>query len=192
MKIVGIAGSMNPASSTKKVIQIVLDAASKAGAETELIHLAEWKLPIYDKREDVSTYPPQVHDFIRKVTEADGLVIGSPEYHGSLSGALKNAIDFLEGRHLKDKQVAIVGVAGGSMGATNTVNTLQIIMRNLHAWPLPSSPSVPNASQAFTEDGKLKDEKLQARMEQLGVQLVQSIRLMNPQVSLATALKEKV
>lgn len=106
-------------------------------------------------------------------------MIGSPEYHGTMTGALKNALDFLEGRHLRDKQVALVGVAGGSMGATNTVNTLQLIMRNLHAWPLPASPSIPSAYNAFTPDGKLKDERLQARMETLGQQLVEFVNLMN-------------
>lgn len=181
MKIVGIAGSMNRESTTKLAVGIVLNAAKEAGAEIEMIHLADWKLPIYDDREDASTYPEEVHLFIRKISEADGLVIGSPEYHGTITGALKNSLDFLEGRHLRDKQVAILGVSGGSMGATNTVNTLQLILRNLHAWPLPSSPSIPSAYNAFTPEGKLKDERLQSRLESLGEQLVEFIRLMKPQ-----------
>ncbi|MDF2680770.1 MAG: yhdA [Brevibacillus sp.] len=180
MKIVGISGSMNTDSTTKQAVSIVLEAAKAAGADIELIHLAEWKMPLYDDREDTSTYPEIVHRFIKTISEADGLVIGSPEYHGTLTGALKNSLDFLEGRYLRDKQVAIIGVAGGSMGATNTVNTLQIIMRNLHAWPLPASPSIPSAYNAFTPEGKLKDERLQARMELLGKQLVQYVHSMNP------------
>ncbi|TGV12345.1 NAD(P)H-dependent oxidoreductase [Mesorhizobium sp. M00.F.Ca.ET.186.01.1.1] len=179
MKIVGIAGSMNNNSTTKQAVAIVLDAAKAAGADIEMIHLADWSLPIYDDREDATTYPEIVHRFVQKISGADGLVIGSPEYHGTITGALKNAIDFLEGRHLRDKQVAPIGVAGGSMGATNTVNTLQLIMRNLHAWPLPASPSIPSAYNAFTPEGKLKDERLQARLEALGQQLVQFVQMMN-------------
>jgi len=171
---------MNTDSTTKQAVQIVLDAAKEAGATVEMIHLADWKMPIYDDREDTSTYPEVVHTFIKTISEADGLVIGSPEYHGTITGSLKNALDFLEGRHLRDKQVALIGTAGGSMGATNTVNTLQLIMRNLHAWPLPSSPSIPSAYNAFTPEGKLKDERLQARMELLGKQLAQFVQLMNP------------
>lgn len=177
MKILGISGSMNPDSTTKKAVAIVLAAAQKAGADTELIHLAEWPMPIYDVRDDFSTYPETVHRFVRKVTEADGLIIASPEYHGTISGALRNALDFLEGRYLRDKPVAVLGVAGGSMGATNTVNTLHLIMRNLHAWALPASPSVPNAYSAFDADGKLKDPRLQERLETLGGQLVQTVNL---------------
>jgi NAD(P)H-dependent FMN reductase len=179
MKIIGLSGSMRADSTTKKAVTIVLQAAERAGADTGLIHLADWKLPIYDDRSDTSTYPEVVHRFIKVVSEADGLVIGSPEYHGSLTGALKNSLDFLEGRYLKDKQVALLGVAGGSMGATNTVNTLNDIMRNLHAWPLPSSPTIPSAYNAFRPDGKLKDEKLQARLEMLGTKLVEFVKIMN-------------
>jgi len=171
---------MNTDSTTKQAVQIVLDAAKEAGATVEMIHLADWKMPIYDDREDTSTYPEVVHTFIKAISEADGLVIGSPEYHGTITGSLKNALDFLEGRHLRDKQVALIGTAGGSMGAINTVNALQLIMRNLHAWPLPSSPSIPSAYNAFTPEGKLKDERLQARMELLGKQLVQFVQMMNP------------
>lgn len=94
MKIVGIAGSMNKSSTTKQAVAIVLDAAKAAGADIEMIHLADWKLPIYDDREDASTYPEVVHRFVQKISEADGLVIGSPEYHGTMTGALKNALDF--------------------------------------------------------------------------------------------------
>lgn len=180
MKIIGIAGSMRADSTTQKAVSIVLKAAERAGADTQLIHLAEWQLPIYDGRSDTSTYPDVVHRFIQAVENADGLVIGSPEYHGSLTGALKNSLDFLEGRHLKDKQVALLGVAGGSLGATNTVNTLNQIMRNLHAWPLPSSPTIPSAYNAFTPDGRLKDEALQARLEILGTKLVEFVQFMNP------------
>jgi NAD(P)H-dependent FMN reductase len=97
MKIVGIAGSMNAQSTTKLAVEIVLKAAREAGAETELIHLAEWPMPVYDNRDDASTYPETVHRFVQKVSEADGLVIGSPEYHGSITGALKNALDFWKG-----------------------------------------------------------------------------------------------
>ncbi|MCR8965011.1 NAD(P)H-dependent oxidoreductase [Brevibacillus halotolerans] len=172
MKIVGIAGSMNVESSTKKVMQIVLDSAKMEGAEVELIHLAEWPLPLYDARNDASTYPEIVHQFVKKVAEADALVAGSPEYHGTITGALKNSFDFLEGRFLQGKPVAIIGVAGGSMGATNTVNTLQLIFRNLHAYPLPGSPSVSNSYKAFTEDNTLQDERLQERFVNLGKELV--------------------
>jgi FMN reductase len=107
--------------------------------------------------------------------EADGFILGSPEYHGSISGVLKNALDFIGARELEGKFVALVGTAGGALGATNTLNTLNIICRTLHAWPLPSMPSVPQSYMAFNPDGTLKDEKLQKRLEELGHNLVATI-----------------
>lgn len=176
MRILAITGSMNPNSRTKKATDIVIEAAKEAGCDhIEHIHLATFPLPIYDCRKDKSTYPENVHTLIQKIEEADGLILASPEYHGSLSGALKNALDFIEGRNMKGKIVAILASLGGSV-ATNTVNTLHQICRNLHAWPLPNSPSVPKAYEAFNEDGTLKDEQIHARLTALGERLVQELR----------------
>jgi NAD(P)H-dependent FMN reductase len=177
MKILAISGSMNANSSTKKATEITIQAAKKAGGTVELIHLADLPLPIFDCRKDKTTYPENVHQFINKVEEADGLILSSPEYHGSLTGALKNALDFVGGRQMEGKVVALLATAGSALGATNTLNTLQLICRNLHAWPLPLSPSVPRAYDAFNEDGTLKDKKLQERLEELGYQLVKELKL---------------
>ncbi|WP_202081095.1 NADPH-dependent FMN reductase, partial [Caldalkalibacillus salinus] len=145
MKILAITGSMNTESKTKLATDIVVNAAKQEDVQVEHIHLAHFPLPVFDCRDDRATYPENVHTFTRKVDEADGLILASPEYHGSISGALKNALDFIDGRNMEGKVVAILGAAGGGFGATNTVNTLQQICRNLHAWPLPSSPSVPRS-----------------------------------------------
>lgn len=184
MNIVGISGSMNPDSTTKKAVAIALQAAERAGAKTELIHLADWPLPVYDVRDDESTYPETVHRFIQKISDADALLIASPEYHGTLTGALKNAIDFLAARHLREKPVAVMGIAASSLGAANTVNTLHLIMRNLHAWAIPNSPSIPNSSRAFGPDGKLIDARLHERVELLGQQLVRMVRMIKAEKQL--------
>jgi FMN reductase len=175
MKIVAVSGSMNPESTTRKAVEIVAKASEAEGAEVRRVDLRELNMPVYDCREDESTYPESVHLFKQWMLEADAFIIGSPEYHGSVSGALKNALDFIGARELEGKFVALVGTSGGALGATNTLNTLNIICRTLHAWPLPSMPSVPQSYQAFRPDGTLKDAKLQQRLEQLGRQLVKAV-----------------
>ncbi|RAL26587.1 NADPH-dependent FMN reductase [Thermoflavimicrobium daqui] len=182
MKILAIAGSMNPGSTTKQSVKIVMEAAQKYGAEVELFDFREKPLPIYDNRSDDSTYPESVQRFKAKMLEADGFIFGSPEYHGSISGVLKNALDFIGARELEGKLVALVATAGGAMGATNTLNTLSIICRTLHAWPLPSMVSVPRSYMAFNPDGSLKDEKIQQRLEDLGKSLVEAIEIMGKEV----------
>ncbi|PMB01480.1 flavin reductase [Fischerella thermalis CCMEE 5273] len=176
MKIVALSGSMNPASTTRQAVTIVMKAAISSGTEVELIHLGDWKLPLYDCRSDESSYPEAVHRFRERIRQADGFIIGSPQYHGSLSGCLKNALDFIGSRELAGKFVALVGTSGGALGATNTLNTLNEICRNLHAWPLPSAPSVPQSHGAFLPDGTLKDKQLQKRLENLGQQLVRMMQ----------------
>ncbi|PTX53901.1 FMN reductase [Melghirimyces profundicolus] len=176
MKLVAVSGSMNPHSTTRKAVSIVAGAARKEGAEVEIIDLGEWNLPMFDCRPDDSTYPDRVQRFKERMLEADGVILGSPQYHGTLSGCLKNALDFIGARELEGKFVALLGTAGGALGATDTLNTLNIICRTLHAWPLPSMPSVPRSFEAFLPDGRLKDEKLQARLEKLGRDLVRIIQ----------------
>ncbi|SEN23865.1 NADPH-dependent FMN reductase [Lihuaxuella thermophila] len=182
MKVLAIAGSLNEQSTTHLAVGIVANAAREAGAEVEIFDLRKYPLPIYDGRSDESTYPETVKMFKEKMMEADGFILGSPEYHGSISGVLKNALDFIGARELEGKVVALVGTAGGAMGATNTLNTMNIICRTLHAWPLPSVVSVPQSYMAFKPDGTLKDEKLQKRLEDLGRNLVKSIGLFRSEI----------
>ncbi len=184
MKILAVAGSLNEQSTTHAAVGIVAEAARKAGAEVEIFDLRKHPLPIYDCRSDETTYPETVKMFKEKMLEADGFILGSPEYHGSISGVLKNALDFIGARELEGKAVALVGTAGGAMGATNTLNAMNIICRTLHAWPLPSMVSVPQSYMAFKPDGTLKDEKLQKRLEDLGQNLVRFISLIRSKVQL--------
>jgi NAD(P)H-dependent FMN reductase len=175
VKILAVPGSLTEDSTTHKAVAIVAEAARQTGAEVEIFDLRKYPLPIYDARSDESTYPENVHRFKQKMLEAEGYILASPEYHGSVSGVLKNALDFIGARELEGKFVALLGTSGGALGATNTLNTLNIICRTLHAWPLPSMPSVPQAYQAFHPDGSLKDEKLESRLKRLGVDLVKTI-----------------
>jgi NAD(P)H-dependent FMN reductase len=181
MKILGIAGSMNADSTTKKATDIVARAAGTEGAQVNVIHLADLTLPVFRPDQAPEDYTQNAAYFIEQVREAKGLILASPEYHGSISGCLKNALDYISGRDLEDKIVATLGTSGGGMGATKTVEVLGQICRTLHAWPLPLTPSVSRSYDAFREDGQLKDEKLQGRLEALGRRLVQELRLRNSQ-----------
>lgn len=176
MKILAIVGSMRKNSTTKKATQLMAKTIEQQGVEVDLFHLAEQPLPIFDSRKDESTYPENVHTFMKKVDEADAYIWASPEYHGSVSGALKNALDFIDAKQIENKLVAIIGTAGGRLGATKTVDTLHQIARHLNAWPLPKSPTIPKSWDAFNDDGTLKDASIQDRLEQLGVTLVTEMK----------------
>lgn len=179
MKVVALVGSTRKKSTTKKAVEIMKNEIEKQNIDVEIIHFAEVKLPIYDGDLDKEHYPEEVKQFTAKILEADAVILASPEYHGSVTGVLKNAIDYLGAREMSGKLAAIVCTAGSKLGAANTVNTLHQICRNLHAWALPQSPSIPAAYEAFNTDGTLKDENLQNRLETLGRRLAEEVALRN-------------
>jgi FMN reductase len=134
--IVGISGSPRPGATTLTMVKAILAACQKKGAQTELLDLAQVKLPFFDHREswDYGAEHKRVQDLLAK---ADGFVIGSPEYHGSLSGALKNFLDLLDyKRVLAGKPVAFCGV--GSMSrARSMLDHALVVARALKMWSVP-------------------------------------------------------
>jgi FMN reductase len=166
--IAGICGSLREDSHTREAIRIALDGAAELGAKTQLIDLTEYELPFCDGRNDQSTYPPDVHRLRSEVKAADGLILGTPEYHGSLSGALKNALDLMGFDEFEGKMIGLVGVAGGGAGAYNSLNTLRTIGRSLHAWVIPDQVSIPGAHRHFDATGNITDEDLRDRLHGVG------------------------
>ena len=93
-KIVGLGGSLREGSRSRAALAVALDGAAAAGAEVELLDLRQLELPMY--RPELEIDPPeQVRRVIDTCYEADGLMWSSPMYNGSVSGAFKNAIDWL-------------------------------------------------------------------------------------------------
>ena len=108
---------------------------------------------------------------------ADGLILGTPEYHGGLSGVLKNALDLMSFDEFEGKMIGLVGVSGGRMGAHDALNTLRNVGRALHSWVIPEQASVPEAWKVFTDDGKITDPQLETRLKEVGSQLARFARL---------------
>ncbi|MCH8903038.1 MAG: NAD(P)H-dependent oxidoreductase [Bacteroidetes bacterium] len=168
IKIVGISGSLRTGSFTKMAVDIALQGAKENGAQTELIDLKEYELVSCDGREDVDSYPADVQKMRTQVKEARGIILGTPEYHGNMSGVLKNALDLMGWDEFEGKMVGLVGVAGGSVGAMNSLLSLREVGRSLHCWVIPKQVSIANAYEMFNDDGSLKDEKLNERVKQVG------------------------
>lgn len=90
-KIVAIAGSLRKVSYTRFALNIALKAAEELGADVELIDLREYDLPFCEQFEGEEDLPQDVFKFKEKVRNADGIILGTPEYHGGYSGVIKNA-----------------------------------------------------------------------------------------------------
>jgi NAD(P)H-dependent FMN reductase len=167
VRMVGICGSLVRGGATQKVVSLALSGASEYGVTTQLIDLGDYELVFFGQvaKED---YPPDVLRLRQEVSEAQGIILGTPEYYGSLSGVLKNALDLMGPDLFEGKVVGLVGVAGGHTGAINSLNTMRTIGRNLHAWVVPQEVSVANTKEVFDEDGSVKEPALEKRLRDLG------------------------
>lgn len=98
----------------------------------DMIDLSEGKLPLFNGESNQSELP-SVKELKETVVNADGVILASPEYHGGMSGALKNALDFLGSDQFTHKPVALLAVAGGGKGGINALNNMRTVGRSLYA-----------------------------------------------------------
>lgn len=168
VRVLAISGAFREANFTRRALEVALRGASTAGATVDLLDLSRMKLPFCDERTNERSYPRDVHRLRRAAASADGIILGSPEYHGSMSGALKNALDLLTVDELEGKMVGLVAVAGGSQSAMLTLAHLRTVCRHLRAWVVPCQVSISRIADAFTPSGHLRDRNHEARLLEVG------------------------
>ncbi|WP_290810804.1 NADPH-dependent FMN reductase [Halovivax sp.] len=173
--VLAVSGSLREASYTRTALRYVLAAADDAGAETRLLDLREYELPVYDPDADEQGDEAEVKRLVR---EADAVALGTPVYHGSFSGALKNFHDYCGWDEYEDTTVGLLATAGGgSYGST--LEHLRMTVRGVHGWVLPHQVGIRKASDRFVSDpaaidGRaFRDPDLEERVETLGSQLAE-------------------
>lgn len=163
VKIVGISGSLRDGSYSYQALQQSAERLRALGAEVEILDLRTMTLPFCDGRDHYVGYP-DVERLRQSVKQADGLVLATPEYHGSVSGVLKNALDLLSFEHLDGKVTGMISVLGGQSNS-NALNDLRVIMRWVHALVIPEQIAIGQAWKAFSKEGQLLDTKLSERFD---------------------------
>jgi len=153
-----------------QALQLAADRVEAAGATAKILDLRDMALPFCDGGDG---YPdnPDVAILQSTVKQADGLILSTPEYHGNVSGVIKNALDLMSFDELSGKVVGVISVLGGQPNS-NALNELRLIMRWVHAWVIPEQIAIGRAWQAFGSDGTLKDEQLAKRFDQFAQSLV--------------------
>jgi NAD(P)H-dependent FMN reductase len=174
IRVAGISGSRRPGSYTRMAVETALRGAAGVGAGTRLIDLHEYNLGFAGGPDSAT---PDLDRLRAAVKEAHGIVLGTPEYHGSFSGVLKNALDLMGFEEFEGKMIGLVGVSGGAMGAFNALNGLRDIGRALHAWVVPEQTSVPEAWKVFDETGRVADKRIEDRLLEVGRQVGRFARL---------------
>jgi FMN reductase len=174
--ILGIGGSTRPASTTERAVGLALAAAAQRGAETKLIEgPALTRLPIYAP--DAARTAEELQ-FISDIRRCDGLIIGSPGYHGSISGLMKNALDLIEETakdsrpYLADRAVGCIVIAQGWQASGTTLVAMRSIVHALRGWPTPLSVALNSATPLFNESGACLDERARAQVDLLAEQVM--------------------
>lgn len=160
MKIGILLGSTRIGRQSHKVAHYLEMKLQERGVATDLIDLADDPLPILEER---AGRHPQVQARIQALSvrlhEADALVFVTPEYHGSFSGVLKNAIDHFWEEFGK-KPIGVVAVSAGKLGGINASAQLQHVILSLGAFPLPTKLLVSEVQNAFDESLQVKGEQV--------------------------------
>jgi len=157
-------------------VRCALLGAEEHGAHTQVLDLAAYDLPFLG-REQGGAAMMAVARFLTDLRAADGIILGSPEIHGSISGVLKNALDLTNRELFEGKMLGIIGVAGGRMGASETLNHLRTIGRSLHAWVVPTQVSIGAADEAFDSRGEPANQEIGERLRSVGRQVAHFARL---------------
>lgn len=182
IKIIALAGSLRKDSFNHILAKAVGKEALKAGAEVEVISLSDFDIPFFD--EDLEQQGPiaGVEALKDKIRSADGLIIASPEYNGSISGVFKNALDWVS-RTAPDgvpafanTTVALVATSPGGLGGIRGLNHARDIFVGMGALVLSQQLVVGGAYQAFNAQGELSDEGMAAQVNSLALNLVTTTR----------------
>lgn len=173
--IVGIGGTVRPNSTTEQALAHALRVAEKEGARTQLFgHQTLVALPHY--LTDASHNSPDARLLVEGIRGADGIIIASPGYHGSISGLVKNALDYIEETakdsriYLDGLPVGLISVAYGAQAAGNTLNTLRCIVHALRGWPTPMGAALNSANGIF-RDGVCVDDAAARALSLIGSQV---------------------
>jgi FMN reductase len=176
LRIVGLGGSLRPASRSRAALEVALDGSAAAGATVELLDLRQLDLPMFNPELEADA-PPNVQRLVETCYEAEGMLWSSPMYNGSASGSFKNAIDWLhvlgsrEPAYLHDKVIGLISAAGGMQGL-QVINTMEFSVRSLRAWAVPLAVPVSGLTNAFEDSGAVQDEIIELQLRTLGAETV--------------------
>jgi FMN reductase len=179
--IVAVGGTLRPGSSTERAMQFVLDAAERAGARTKLISGPALQLPMYQPENPERS--EAARDLVAQLALADGIILGSPGYHGSISGLIKNALDYAEDLrtdvrpYFSGRAVGCIATAGGWPGAVNTLSALRDVVHALRGWPTPLGATINSSQRVFDDDGQCLVPRVAQMLDVIAAEVMSFVRV---------------
>ncbi|GAB2741168.1 NAD(P)H-dependent oxidoreductase [Salinifilum aidingensis] len=175
--VVGVGGSVRPDSQSERAMQVALSGAADAGAKVQAITGADLSLPFYDT--DLAERTDAAVELVSALRAADGVVLASPGYHGTISGLVKNALDYVEDLrddsrpYLTGRAVGCIGIAYGWQATVLTLQSLRSVAHALRGWPTPLGGAVNSAETRFGPGGECADQKVTTTLRTIGQQVVE-------------------
>ncbi len=171
MKLLAFCGSLRSGSLNRKLLALAVTHARTKGAEVQNIDLRDYPMPPYDGDiEDKDGLPQGTRDFCELLSAADGMLIASPEYNNSVSGVIKNVIDWVSRARpvpLKDKSALLMSASPGAVGGSRGLWALRVPLELLGTHVYPGMYSLSFADKAFDEADALAESSQQQRLERL-------------------------
>ena len=188
ISLVAFAGSARKESYNRKLVRIAAAGARQTGALVEILELDDYPMPpMSEDLEADSGIPEQAVLFKQKLTNADGFIIASPEYNGSIPPLLKNALDWAsrsQNSHekflsaYKGKIAVLMSASPGSLGGIRGLVPLRMLLGNLGVMVIPTFRCISGAGEAFNAEGLLNNVVDQKAVTKLGVELSETVERM--------------
>jgi FMN reductase len=175
--IVGIGGTTRAESASERALQFALSKARELGADTELLVGRQILLPIYSP-ESVERDATARH-LVAVLRRANGIIVSSPGYHGSLSGLIKNALDYAEDMrndpapYFEGRAVGLIVCANGWQATGATLTALRSIVHALRGWPTPLGVAINTTEQNFDAENSLANPATKQQLSVVAEQVVQ-------------------
>lgn len=178
--ILVLCGSAHKVSLNLRVANLVHSTVEASGNKSTLVHLGEENLSAF--RGYDQPYPKRVKEILRLMMEVDGYVIVSPEYHHTVSAALKNLFEYIDDDKyiIEDRPAALISASIGQFGGVQSQWAIYGMLRTLRVWLVPDELFIPRADEIFLEDGSITDKNMRGRVEKLVQRLLRAAELLRP------------
>ncbi len=182
IRIVGIGGTVNPGNTTEMALRLAASQAEAEGAEVTIFG-GEYlvRLPHYRGTGDDAEHGAELVEAVRR---AHGVIIAAPGYHGTISGLVKNALDYLEDLakderpYLDGRAVGLISTAYGDQASVSALVTLRGIVHALRGWPTPMGATIRIHHGLFSPDGECVEEPTRTQLELVGQQTLRGARVL--------------
>ncbi|HEY0594378.1 NAD(P)H-dependent oxidoreductase [Sphingopyxis sp.] len=179
--IVGLGGNATPGGSAERLLRHALARCEAQGAVTTLLAGEAIDLPMYAPHRSERCSKAQA--LMAALRDADGIIVASPAYHGTVSGVVKNVLDYAQDLaadarpYFDGRAVGLIAVAGGWQAAGSTLATLRSITHALRGWPTPMAVTANSSQPLFDPDGPVADPGLRTQLDIMAGQVLTFARM---------------